>query len=158
MKRCWHYLDATSRSFAAVIHELDGDLSRVVRPPPSRLDVPDKLELTSPSLPRSQVALFYLILRGLDTIEDDMTIPIEKKAPLLEEFYKHLEEDGWNFHECASPAPSCSPDAVLSRLGRLDLRSLADFLLALRAHSGPEREGPGAAARVRGRRHRVQAP
>ncbi|TNY18982.1 isoprenoid synthase domain-containing protein [Rhodotorula diobovata] len=74
MKRCWHYLDATSRSFAAVIHELDGDLSRVV-------------------------ALFYLVLRALDTIEDDMTIPIEKKAPLLEDFYKHLEEDGWNFQE-----------------------------------------------------------
>ncbi|BGP36769.1 bifunctional farnesyl-diphosphate farnesyltransferase/squalene synthase [Rhodotorula kratochvilovae] len=72
MKRCWEFLDATSRSFAAVIHELDGDLSRVV-------------------------ALFYLILRGLDTIEDDMTIPIEKKAPLLDDFYKHLEEDGWNF-------------------------------------------------------------
>ncbi|BGP21691.1 farnesyl-diphosphate farnesyltransferase [Rhodotorula toruloides] len=74
MKRCWEFLDLTSRSFAAVIHELDGDLSRVV-------------------------ALFYLILRGLDTIEDDMTIPIEKKAPLLEEFHKNLEVDGWNFQE-----------------------------------------------------------
>lgn len=31
MKRCWEFLDLTSRSFAAVIHELDGDLSRVVR-------------------------------------------------------------------------------------------------------------------------------
>ncbi|CEQ38911.1 SPOSA6832_00382, partial [Sporobolomyces salmonicolor] len=77
MKKCWGYLDATSRSFSAVIHELDGDLSRVI-------------------------AIFYLILRGLDTIEDDMTIPIEKKTPLLENFYKHLEEDGWNFQECAS--------------------------------------------------------
>ncbi|GAA5921869.1 hypothetical protein JCM1841_000951 [Sporobolomyces salmonicolor] len=74
MKKCWGYLDATSRSFSAVIHELDGDLSRVI-------------------------AIFYLILRGLDTIEDDMTIPIEKKTPLLENFYKHLEEDGWNFQE-----------------------------------------------------------
>ncbi|GAA5984030.1 hypothetical protein JCM11641_005573 [Rhodosporidiobolus odoratus] len=74
MKKCWGYLDATSRSFAAVIHELDGELSRVV-------------------------ALFYLALRGLDTIEDDMTIPIEKKAPLLENFYKFLEQDGWNFKE-----------------------------------------------------------
>lgn len=64
-------------------------------------------ELTSSS-GRLQVALFYLILRGLDTIEDDMTIPIEKKAPLLEEFYKHLEEDGWNFQECASPPSSSS--------------------------------------------------
>lgn len=47
------------------------------------------------------MAIFYLVLRGLDTIEDDMTIPIEKKAPLLEEFYKKLEVDGWNFQECA---------------------------------------------------------
>ena len=31
MKRCWEFLDQTSRSFAAVIKELDGDLARVVR-------------------------------------------------------------------------------------------------------------------------------
>lgn len=30
-----------------------------------------------------------------------MTIPIEKKAPILENFYKYLEQDGWNFQECA---------------------------------------------------------
>jgi hypothetical protein len=30
MKRCWGFLDATSRSFSAVIKELEGDLSRVV--------------------------------------------------------------------------------------------------------------------------------
>merc|ERR1719487_140955 len=74
MKRCYELLDQTSRSFAAVIHELDGDLSRVV-------------------------AIFYLVLRGLDTIEDDMTISIEKKAPLLEAFYQKLDVEGWNFQE-----------------------------------------------------------
>lgn len=31
MKRCWGFLDTTSRSFAAVIKELEGDLGRVVR-------------------------------------------------------------------------------------------------------------------------------
>lgn len=31
MQRCWGFLDQTSRSFAAVIKELDGDLARVVR-------------------------------------------------------------------------------------------------------------------------------
>ena len=31
MKRCWEFLDQTSRSFAAVIKELEGDLARVVR-------------------------------------------------------------------------------------------------------------------------------
>lgn len=74
MRQCWKYLDMTSRSFAAVIKELEGDLARVV-------------------------AIFYLVLRGLDTVEDDMTIQIEKKAPILESFHEKLEEDGWNFKE-----------------------------------------------------------
>ena len=30
MRRCWEFLDMTSRSFAAVTKELDGDLARVV--------------------------------------------------------------------------------------------------------------------------------
>lgn len=30
MRRCWDFLDLTSRSFAAVIKELDGDLARTV--------------------------------------------------------------------------------------------------------------------------------
>lgn len=30
MRKCWGFLDATSRSFSAVIKELDGDLARVV--------------------------------------------------------------------------------------------------------------------------------
>ena len=43
------------------------------------------------------VALFYLVLRGLDTIEDDMTLPLEKKDPLLRDFHNVIEEEGWNF-------------------------------------------------------------
>lgn len=64
----------TSRSFSSVIQELNPELL-----------VP--------------IALFYLVLRGLDTIEDDMTIPIEKKVPLLRNFHKTMEQDGWQFHE-----------------------------------------------------------
>jgi farnesyl-diphosphate farnesyltransferase len=30
MRRCWYFLDMTSRSFSAVIKELDGDLARTV--------------------------------------------------------------------------------------------------------------------------------
>lgn len=30
MRRCWQFLDMTSRSFSAVIKELDGDLARTV--------------------------------------------------------------------------------------------------------------------------------
>jgi farnesyl-diphosphate farnesyltransferase len=62
----------TSRSFSSVIQELNPELL-----------VP--------------VALFYLILRGLDTIEDDMTIPLEIKEPLLRDFQDILERDGWTF-------------------------------------------------------------
>lgn len=45
------------------------------------------------------VALFYLILRGLDTIEDDMTLPLEQKVPLLRNFHKVTTEEGWSFNE-----------------------------------------------------------
>ncbi len=72
MRRCWEFLDLTSRSFSVVIKELDGDLARTI-------------------------CLFYLALRGLDTIEDDMTIPDEIKQPLLRSFYLKLSEKGWNF-------------------------------------------------------------
>jgi farnesyl-diphosphate farnesyltransferase len=65
-------LQHTSRSFSSVIQELNPELL-----------VP--------------VALFYLILRGLDTIEDDMTISLEDKEPLLRDFHNILEQDGWTF-------------------------------------------------------------
>jgi hypothetical protein len=35
MQRCWHFLDMTSRSFSAVIKELDGELARTVNWPNS---------------------------------------------------------------------------------------------------------------------------
>ncbi|KAL4400504.1 bifunctional farnesyl-diphosphate farnesyltransferase/squalene synthase [Malassezia pachydermatis] len=74
MRDCWGFLDATSRSFAAVIKELKGELSRVI-------------------------CIFYLVLRALDTVEDDMTLKPEVKIPLLLDFYKKLEQPGWNFAE-----------------------------------------------------------
>jgi farnesyl-diphosphate farnesyltransferase len=74
MRDCWTLLDQTSRSFAAVIKELKGQLSRFI-------------------------CIFYLVLRALDTIEDDMTIEPERKIQLLVNFYKKLEEPGWNFTE-----------------------------------------------------------
>ncbi|CAO1614754.1 unnamed protein product [Parajaminaea phylloscopi] len=72
MRDCWGFLDLTSRSFAAVIKELRGELSRVI-------------------------CIFYLALRALDTIEDDMTIPADKKVPLLLDFHKRLDQPGWTF-------------------------------------------------------------
>ena len=72
LRRCFHYLDKTSRSFSAVIKELNP-------------------ELLAP------ICLFYLILRGLDTVEDDMTIPIEDKDPLLRDFHNVLQKNGWTY-------------------------------------------------------------
>lgn len=72
MRKCFDYLDKTSRSFASVIKELNPELL-----------VP--------------ICLFYLVLRGLDTIEDDMTISIDEKDPLLRNFHKILKDETWKF-------------------------------------------------------------
>jgi farnesyl-diphosphate farnesyltransferase len=74
LQECFRFLNLTSRSFSAVIQELNHELL-----------VP--------------ITLFYLVLRGLDTIEDDMTIPLDKKVPLLRNFHNTMEVDGWQFHE-----------------------------------------------------------
>ncbi|GAB5592145.1 bifunctional farnesyl-diphosphate farnesyltransferase/squalene synthase [Umbelopsis nana] len=73
-KRCYDFLDKTSRSFSAVIQELDDEL-------------------------RDAICLFYLVLRGLDTIEDDMTLDLDRKVQLLRSFHKIIYQRGWNFKE-----------------------------------------------------------
>lgn len=73
LRICFGFLEKTSRSFSTVILELHPELL-----------VP--------------IALFYLILRGLDTIEDDMTVPLGDKEPLLRNFYKNTEVEGWSFN------------------------------------------------------------
>eukprot|EP00118_Oscarella_pearsei_P025097 m.307505 g.307505 ORF g.307505 m.307505 type:complete len:420 (+) comp42363_c0_seq1:159-1418(+) len=72
MKTCVFLLKKTSRTFAAVIQALDEEL-------------------------RHPVCIFYLVLRALDTVEDDMTIPLDVKVPLLKTFYTHLEEPDWKY-------------------------------------------------------------
>lgn len=47
----------------------------------------------------NKVCLFYLVLRGLDTIEDDMTLPLDRKVELLRSFDKIIYQRGWNFNE-----------------------------------------------------------
>ncbi|ROL45223.1 Squalene synthase [Anabarilius grahami] len=74
LRTCYVYLNQTSRSFAAVIQALDGEL-------------------------RHAVCIFYLVLRALDTVEDDMTIPLEKKVPLLHDFHTFLYQPEWCFTE-----------------------------------------------------------
>jgi len=67
---CYDTLDKVSRSFAAVIKQLPDEISDVV-------------------------CLFYLILRALDSIEDDMDLSREAKISLLREFYTKNFEKGW---------------------------------------------------------------
>ncbi|KAF5341218.1 hypothetical protein D9611_005929 [Ephemerocybe angulata] len=98
MQRCWAFLDLTSRSFAAVIKELEGDLARTI-------------------------CLFYLVLRGLDTVEDDMTIPDAVKQPILRQFHVHTVTPGWKFDGCGPNEKDrqllVEYDVVVEELNRL---------------------------------------
>ena len=47
--------------------------------------------------PSPQICLFYLVLRALDTIEDDMTLDPSLKQSLLRNFHVHTVTPGWNF-------------------------------------------------------------
>uniref|UniRef100_A0A7S3D7J1 Squalene synthase n=1 Tax=Palpitomonas bilix TaxID=652834 RepID=A0A7S3D7J1_9EUKA len=71
VKYAYDVLTRTSRSFASVILQLGDDL-------------------------RDSVCIFYLVLRGLDTIEDDMSIPLQEKLEMLYKFPIYLETPGWN--------------------------------------------------------------
>ena len=68
---CYAALNKVSRSFAIVINQLPTEL-------------------------KDAVAVYYLILRGLDSIEDDMTYLAEKRLPLLRNFHIKCTVDGWN--------------------------------------------------------------
>jgi farnesyl-diphosphate farnesyltransferase len=68
MEFCYAALNKVSRSFAVVIQQLPAEL-------------------------RNPVCIFYLTLRGLDTIEDDMNLPLESKIELLQNFYKHCNDE-----------------------------------------------------------------
>lgn len=72
LRFCFHILEEVSRSFAMVIAQLS--------------DAPL----------RDAICIFYLVLRGLDTIEDDMSIPIDVKVKELSVFHEHLEDAEWS--------------------------------------------------------------
>ncbi|KAJ1979774.1 bifunctional farnesyl-diphosphate farnesyltransferase/squalene synthase, partial [Dimargaris verticillata] len=74
LRRCYEFLTLTSRSFTVVIKQLPMEL-------------------------RDPICLYYLALRGLDTIEDDMTIPTDYKVTLLHNFHGFLTQPGWCFTE-----------------------------------------------------------
>ncbi|KAH0622900.1 hypothetical protein JD844_025736 [Phrynosoma platyrhinos] len=72
LRVCYQYLKQTSRSYAAVIQVLDGELRHVA-------------------------CIFYLIIRALDTVEDDMTINLETKISMLQNFHSYLYQPDWRF-------------------------------------------------------------
>ncbi len=71
LQYCYDTLNKVSRSFAVVIREL-----------PQGLD--------------DAVCLFYLILRALDSIEDDMDLQNDSKIELLRHFHLKNYEHGWS--------------------------------------------------------------
>lgn len=71
---CFESLKNVSRSFNIVIKQLDEETMKVV-------------------------CIYYLVLRGLDTIEDDMSIPIEDKKQMLLNFHNDIENVDYSM-EC----------------------------------------------------------
>nr|QJX14316.1 squalene synthase [Citrus medica] len=69
---CYSMLHKVSRSFALVIQQLGTDL-------------------------RNAVCIFYLVLRALDTVEDDTSIPTDVKVPILIAFHRHVYDREWRF-------------------------------------------------------------
>ncbi|EOX97879.1 Squalene synthase 1 isoform 2 [Theobroma cacao] len=65
-------LHKVSRSFALVIQQLDTKL-------------------------RNAVCIFYLVLRALDTVEDDTSIATDVKVPILIDFHRHIYNRDWHF-------------------------------------------------------------
>nr|ADG36711.1 squalene synthase 1 [Glycyrrhiza uralensis] len=69
---CYTMLLKVSRSFALVIQQLDPQL-------------------------RNAVCIFYLVLRALDTVEDDTSIATDVKVPILIAFHRHIYDRDWHF-------------------------------------------------------------
>ncbi|XP_047327061.1 squalene synthase 3-like isoform X2 [Impatiens glandulifera] len=69
---CYSMLHNVSRSFALVILQLDTEL-------------------------RNAVCIFYLVLRALDTVEDDTSIAKDVKVPILLAFHSHISDHDWHF-------------------------------------------------------------
>ncbi|KAL8143772.1 hypothetical protein V2J09_016804 [Rumex salicifolius] len=69
---CYTMLRKVSRSFGFVIQQLGTEL-------------------------RNAVCIFYLVLRALDTVEDDTSIDTDVKVPILIAFHKHIYDRDWHF-------------------------------------------------------------
>ncbi|XP_074375223.1 squalene synthase-like [Apium graveolens] len=70
---CHQMLPKVSKSFAALV-----------------------LQIPQPQL-RDSICNMYLLLRNLDTIEDDMQIPADVKTPVLSDYHHFLSDNDWKF-------------------------------------------------------------
>lgn len=92
-KRCYKLLDGTSRSFALVIRFLP-------------------LEI------RDAVCIYYLVLRALDTVEDESLTKGQEKQALLENFYLLL-----------SPNSTINEEELINRVNIDHIKSEMDYTL-----------------------------
>ncbi|CAN7082314.1 unnamed protein product [Brassica oleracea var. botrytis] len=82
---CYSTLNKVSKTFSLIIQQLGTELR-------------DAVLVSLPlSLSNMCVCLFYLILRALDTVEDDTSIPTEIKVPILIAFHRHIYDRDWHF-------------------------------------------------------------
>ncbi|KAL7698202.1 squalene synthase [Lotmaria passim] len=68
---CYDVMDDVSRSFAVVVAQLS--------------DQPL----------RNAICIFYLVLRALDSVEDDMKVPVDVKLKELPKFHTHMQDPSW---------------------------------------------------------------
>ncbi|KAJ0010952.1 hypothetical protein Pint_34796 [Pistacia integerrima] len=93
---CYTMLHKVSRSFALVIQQLDTDLrnagiATLMEP---LVMLPALAVMLTHNI---MVCIFYLVLRALDTVEDDTSIPTEVKVPILLAFHSHVYDRDWHF-------------------------------------------------------------
>eukprot|EP00891_Asterochloris_glomerata_P003150 jgi/Astpho2/3150/Aster-03429 len=73
---CYDMLNKVSRSFAIVIQQLPQEL-------------------------RTPICVFYLVLRALDTVEDDMALTVPFKVPVLKSFHEKISDKSFTV-QCGS--------------------------------------------------------
>ncbi|KPI85694.1 putative squalene synthase [Leptomonas seymouri] len=71
LRFCYDVMDDVSRSFAVVVAQLS--------------DKPL----------RDAICIFYLVLRALDSVEDDMKVPVDVKLKELPKFHTHMDDPNW---------------------------------------------------------------
>ncbi|KAL9652562.1 hypothetical protein ABK040_000131 [Willaertia magna] len=85
IKKEVEYLNQVTRSFAVVIQELPEEL-------------------------KEPICIFYLVLRGLDTVEDDTEYLKDKtkeKDELLRTFHERIEDSNFHLDNCGSSLKAC---------------------------------------------------